>query len=100
MSKQAHAKDNSKEASIIQLIQKPLKSIKGASIDESDTVTGWQANPSRAFLTGLCKKGYDVILAKRKDVRTSDRLLRVSTSRQDSAPLREYKKESKQQEIA
>jgi len=96
MSKQAPAKNNYKEPNKAQLVQKLLRSAKGSWVGEIAEATGWQPHGSRAFLSGLCKKGHDVARAKRKGDTTFYCLLKVSTAGQPS----EHKEESKQQEIA
>jgi hypothetical protein len=49
------------------IVFKLLNSAKGASLGEIAQATGWQPHSCRAFLTGLRKKGHNIIRAKRKD---------------------------------
>ena len=49
------------------IVGKLLNSAKGASLGEIAQATGWQPHSCRAFLTGLRKKGHNIIRAKRKD---------------------------------
>lgn len=39
----------------------------GASIDELTTATGWQPHSVRAVISGLRKRGYDILPAKQDD---------------------------------
>lgn len=64
------------------LVDKLLRSNKGASLDEIMQVTGWQVHSCRAFLTGLRKKDIHIIRAKRKDGTTFYRIGKESISEQ------------------
>jgi len=60
------------------IVGKLLNSAKGASLDEIVQATGWQHHSCRAFLTGLRKKGHNIIRAKRKDDTTYYRIDKTS----------------------
>tara|TARA_R110001592_G_scaffold301144_2_gene572495 strand:- start:464 stop:874 length:411 start_codon:yes stop_codon:yes gene_type:complete len=57
----AKPKDQSKSATVIALLNRA----KGASIDEICKATKWQKHSTRAFLTGLRKKGLVIIREQR-----------------------------------
>jgi len=59
----AKPKDQSKSAIVIALLNRG----KGASIDEICKATKWQKHSTRAFLTGLRKKGLIIIREQRGD---------------------------------
>ena len=59
--------DRSKSATVIALLNRG----KGASIDEMCKVTKWQKHGTRAFLTGLRKKGLVIIREQRGDEGTA-----------------------------
>ncbi|MGX7925491.1 DUF3489 domain-containing protein [Tsuneonella sp. HG094] len=42
-------------------VEKLLSRAKGASLAEMTETTGWQPHSARAFMTGLRKKGYEVV---------------------------------------
>lgn len=65
-----------------QSVHKLLRSNKGASLDEVMQTTGWQVHSCRAFLTGLRKKGFHIIRAKRKDKTTFYRIGKDSVPEQ------------------
>lgn len=65
-----------------QLVDKLLRSNKGASLDEIMKATAWQVHSCRAFLTGLRKKGFHIIRAKRKDKTTFYRIGKDSVTEQ------------------
>jgi len=54
-------KDQTKSATVIALLNRG----KGASIDEICKATKWQKHSTRAFLTGLRKKGLIIIREQR-----------------------------------
>jgi hypothetical protein len=47
---------------------------KGATLDEIEKATGWQAHSCRAFLTGLRKKGSDLVREDRGGGKTAYRM--------------------------
>ncbi len=57
---QAAGARRTKADTILDLLQRPI----GASISELTTATGWQPHSVRAALTGLRKKGHDVVRTK------------------------------------
>ena len=59
-----------KSSAVIKLLSRS----RGATIAEMMTATDWQAHSTRAFLTGLRKKGKVLIKEARKDGETSYRL--------------------------
>ncbi len=60
------------------IVGKLLNSAKGVSLSEISQATGWQPHSCRAFLTGLRKKGHNIIRAKRKDDTTFYRFDKTS----------------------
>ncbi|NCN84559.1 MAG: DUF3489 domain-containing protein [Sphingomonadales bacterium] len=68
----------SEQSTKADIVGKLLNSSKGASLDEIVQATGWQPHSCRAFLTGLRKKGHNIIRAKRKDYTTYYRIDRKS----------------------
>ena len=63
-------KTQSKAATVISLLNRG----KGASIDEICKATKWQKHSTRAFLTGLRKKGLVIIREQRGEEGTADRI--------------------------
>lgn len=61
-----------KSASVLKLLSRA----KGATLTEIMDVTGWQPHSTRAFLTGLRKKGNDLIRESRPGGETSWRIER------------------------
>jgi hypothetical protein len=57
-------------------VQKLLGRAKGATLAEIINATGWLPHSSRAFLTGLRKKGCDLIRECRTNGETSWRIAR------------------------
>jgi hypothetical protein len=55
-------------------VQKLLSRNKGATLAEIMTATHWQAHSGRAFLTGLRKKGIDLLRETRTSGDTSWRI--------------------------
>ena len=51
---------------------------KGATINEIANATSWQGHTCRAFLTGLRKKGFQLVKEERGDGKTAYRTLPVS----------------------
>jgi transcription initiation factor IIE alpha subunit len=64
------SKTRTKSATIIALLNRG----KGASIDEICKATKWQKHSTRAFLTGLRKKGLVIIREQRGDEGTAYRI--------------------------
>jgi len=60
----------SKSASVAKLLAR----LKGATVDEMITATGWQPHSVRAFLSGLRKRGQVLIREERKDGRSAYRI--------------------------
>lgn len=73
-------KIQSKAATVIALLNRG----KGASIDEICKATRWQTHSTRAFLTGLRKKGYVVTREQRGDEGTAYRI--TQTQDQNAEP--------------
>ncbi|VWX60737.1 DUF3489 domain-containing protein [Sphingorhabdus sp. 109] len=67
MKKSVPAKDKADQPTKAEIVSKLLSSAKGASLGEIAQATGWQPHSCRAFLTGLRRKGHNIIRAKRKD---------------------------------
>lgn len=76
----AKPKTQSKAATVIALLNRG----KGASIDEICKATRWQTHSTRAFLTGLRKKGYVVTREQRGDEGTAYRI--TQTQDQNAEP--------------
>lgn len=55
-------------------VQKLLTRAKGVTLAELIEATGWQPHSARAFLTGLRKKGHDIIRECRTSGETSWRI--------------------------
>jgi len=55
-------------------VERLLKRNQGATLDEIATSTSWQAHSCRSFLTGLRKKGREIIKESRNDGATSYRI--------------------------
>lgn len=82
MTKSTNNKSIANQPTKAQLVDKLLRSNKGASLDEIRQATGWQVHSCRAFLTGLRKKGLHIIRAKRKDKTTFYRIGKDSVPEQ------------------
>ena len=63
---------STKSAAVIKLLSRN----KGATLAEIMTATSWQPHSSRAFLTGLRKKGMTLLKETRRDGETSYRIER------------------------
>ena len=63
-------KSKSKSSMVVALLNRG----KGASIDEICKATKWQKHSTRAFLTGLRKKGYVITREQRGDDGTAYRI--------------------------
>lgn len=55
---------DSKIGKVIALLERQ----QGATLDEMIKATGWQSHSVRAALTGLKKKGHEIVKSKRDDV--------------------------------
>lgn len=73
-------KTQSKAATVIALLNRG----KGASIDEICKATQWQTHSTRAFLTGLRKKGYVITREQSGDDGTAYRI--TETPNQNAEP--------------
>ena len=62
-------------SSKISMVLGLLGRAEGATLAEMVEVTGWLPHTTRAALTGLRKRGYEVALAKAKDERASAYLI-------------------------
>lgn len=82
MTKSTNYKSIANQPTKAQLVDKLLRSNKGASLDEIRQATAWQVHSCRAFLTGLRKKGLHIIRAKRKDKTTFYRISKDSVPEQ------------------
>lgn len=69
-----------KSATVIALLNRG----KGASIDEICKATRWQTHSTRAFLTGLRKKGYVVTREQRGDEGTAYRITQTPDQNAES----------------
>lgn len=58
------------------MVSKMLARNRGATLDEIMTVTSWQPHSCRAFLSGLRKKGTNILRESRKDGDTSYRTVK------------------------
>ena len=58
------------------IVQKLLSRNKGATLDEIMAATNWQPHSTRAFLTGLRKKGIDLLRETRSGGETCWRIER------------------------
>lgn len=56
-------------------VAKLLTREKGATLDEMMKTTSWQAHSCRAFLTGLRKKGRELVKEQRADGKVAYRLV-------------------------
>ncbi len=56
-------------------VSRMLSREKGASLDEIGRSTGWQPHTCRAFLTGLRKKGSNIVREERADGSTAYRIV-------------------------
>lgn len=70
---QAPPRDGSKLASLVVLLGRR----QGASIDEITTATGWLPHTARAALTGLRKRGFDVVRSKEARGKESRTIYRI-----------------------
>jgi len=74
-------KDQSKSAIVIGLLSRS----KGASIGEICKATKWQKHSTRAFLTGLRKKGLVIIREQRGEEGTAYRIAQTSDQKPQQA---------------
>ena len=74
-------KDQSKSATVIAMLNRA----KGASIDEICKATKWQKHSTRAFLTGLRKKGLVIIREQRGEEGTAYRIAQTSDQKPQQA---------------
>lgn len=74
MTRSTPTKNTADQPTKAEIVGKLLSSAKGASLGEIAQATGWQPHSCRAFLTGLRKKGHNIIRAKRKDDTTFYRI--------------------------
>ena len=70
----------SKTAQVIALLTRP----EGAALDQMVDATGWQPHTTRAALTGLKKKGYEVTSVKADGVRTYRAVCKNETAPADA----------------
>lgn len=54
----------SKNDQVVELLRRP----EGATLEELTSATGWLPHSTRAVLTGLRKKGHDIVREKRGEV--------------------------------
>jgi len=66
----APAPRTTKAAAVTRLLSRN----RGATMTEIMTATAWQPHSSRAFLTGLRKRGFDLIRESRRNGETSWRI--------------------------
>jgi|GEM_PF-1087633 len=85
MTRSANTKNTADQPTKAEIVGKLLSSAKGASLGEIAQATGWQPHSCRAFLTGLRKKGHDIIRAKRKDDTTYYRIDKKSAPASNDA---------------
>ena len=74
-------KTQSKAATVIALLRRG----KGANINEICKATKWQKHSSRAFLTGLRKKGYVITREQRGDDGTAYRITQTPDQKPQQA---------------
>lgn len=72
----------SKSAQVIALLTRP----EGTTLDEMVEATGWLPHTTRAALTGLKKRGYEVTSVKADGVRTYRAACRSETAPADAQP--------------
>ena len=60
------------------LVARLISREKGATVDEIAKATAWQSHSCRAFLTGLRKKGIQLVKEERGDGKAAYRTLPVS----------------------
>ena len=63
---EAHPRSGSKQALVISLLERKS----GATLDEMVEATGWLPHTTRAALTGLRQKGFEIAKAKNADGKT------------------------------
>lgn len=68
-------------------VSRLLSREKGASLDEIGKSTNWQPHTCRAFLTGLRKKGRNIVREERGDGSTAYRIIAVPAAK--SSPTAE-----------
>lgn len=66
----AKSKPQTKSDTVIALLDRA----KGATLDEICKATAWQPHSARAFLTGLRKKGLELVREQRADEGTAYRI--------------------------
>ena len=59
------------------LVASLLRRSKGATIEEMAEATGWQPHSVRAFLTGLRKKGAEIVREQRKSGASAYRIAKM-----------------------
>ena len=69
------------------LVLKLLGRAKGATIAEIEGPTGWQPHSSRAYLSGLRKKGRSVVREQRKAGETAYRIVDAANSAAGAAAM-------------
>lgn len=77
------AKSPSKSALVLKLLGRA----KGATIAEIEEPTGWQPHSTRAYLSGLRKKGRAVVREQRKTGETAYRIVDAASSATGAAAL-------------
>lgn len=58
-----------------------LRWIKGATIDDITAATAWQPHSARAFLSGLRKKGYEIVREERKSGKIAYRIVKTPSAK-------------------
>ena len=83
----APATGTGKQQTKAQLVERLLKRPRGASVAELAAAMDWQPHTVRAFLSGLRKKGRELLKENRKSGEVSYRLSKVSrvTAEADNA---------------
>lgn len=93
-------KSNAEQPTKAGQLEKLLKTVKGASLEEMVLATGWQSHSCRAFLTGLRKKGHNVVRAKLKDDTTFYRIAKVKATDQALEQTKPETVEKREREAA
>lgn len=86
MTTQAHSrkpKFKTKSAAVREMLARP----KGASVAEMMATTGWQNHSVRAFLTGLRKKGENLVREERPSGETVYRIESQDAAEPESADV-------------
>ena len=76
-----HPRDGSKQALLVELLNRP----EGASLEDLLGATGWLPHTTRAALTGIRRRGYEIARGTADDGQSR---YRVTAPKPDTAPRR------------